>query len=468
MFVGMRMNFGSLPKLSPDEILEGSFGIEWESLRAKRDGELSLTPHPAIFGDKLTNPVVTTDFSESQIEIITPTFNSIDDAFDTFSLLSDLVNASLPDDEYLWFQSIPCILPYWDKIPIAQYSEEGEDSQKYREDLAKKYGVKKQMISGVHFNFSFTDSLLEKLYEFENFGIGFKEFKNEVYLKIARNYLRHCWLIIYLTGCSIGSHKTFSNDCIHLMDAKDDYGSFYSTKGPSFRNASCGYKNLIELYPSYDSVEEFTRDVREFIGNGDLSEAKELYTQIRLKPKNPKDLLNSLTEDGIQYIEVRTMDINPFYKCGLVKHDMKFLHLFLIYMLIKDESDYPLWQKEAKINEENVAEKAYVDSMRLLRDGEEVTLKSWASDIINEMFGMCEVLGIDEGQTLNLMLNRIANPDFTYGKRLLELIKKDGYINAHVKLSKNNKQTSINNLNNSNFINRNEFREFVEIALVGK
>ena len=462
------MNFGSLPKLSPDEILEGSFGIEWESLRAKRDGELSLTPHPAIFGDKLTNPVVTTDFSESQIEIITPTFNSIDDAFDTFSLLSDLVNASLPDDEYLWFQSIPCILPYWDKIPIAQYSEEGEDSQKYREDLAKKYGVKKQMISGVHFNFSFTDSLLEKLYEFENFGIGFKEFKNEVYLKIARNYLRHCWLIIYLTGCSIGSHKTFSNDCIHLMDAKDDYGSFYSTKGPSFRNASCGYKNLIELYPSYDSVEEFTRDVREFIGNGNLSEAKELYTQIRLKPKNPKDLLNSLTEDGIQYIEVRTMDINPFYKCGLVKHDMKFLHLFLIYMLIKDESDYPLWQKEAKINEENVAEKAYVDSMRLLRDGEEVTLKSWASDIINEMFGMCEVLGIDEGQTLNLMLNRIANPDFTYGKRLLELIKKDGYINAHVKLSKNNKQTSINNLNNSNFINRNEFREFVEIALVGK
>ena len=457
-----------MPKLSPDEILEGSFGIEWESLRAKRDGELSLTPHPAIFGDKLTNPVVTTDFSESQIEIITPTFNSIDDAFDTFSLLSDLVNASLPDDEYLWFQSIPCILPYWDKIPIAQYSEEGEDSQKYREDLAKKYGVKKQMISGVHFNFSFTDSLLEKLYEFENFGIGFKEFKNEVYLKIARNYLRHCWLIIYLTGCSIGSHKTFSNDCIHLMDAKDDYGSFYSTKGPSFRNASCGYKNLIELYPSYDSVEEFTHDVREFIGNGDLSEAKELYSQIRLKPKDPKDLLNSLTEDGIQYIEVRTMDINPFYKCGLVKHDMKFLHLFLIYMLIKDESDYPLWQKEAKINEENVAEKAYVDSMRLLRDGEEVTLKSWASDIINEMFGMCEVLGIDEGQTLNLMLNRIANPDFTYGKRLLELIKKDGYINAHVKLSKNNKQTSINNLNNSNFINRNEFREFVEIALVGK
>ena len=464
----MFMNFRNLHKMSSDEILAGSFGIEWESLRAKSDGKLSLTPHPAIFGDKLTNPIVTTDFSESQIEIITPTFNTIDEAFDTFSLISDLVNASLPSDEYLWFQSIPCILPYWDEIPIAQYSEAGEDSQKYREDLAKKYGVKKQMISGVHFNFSFTDNLLEKLYSFEDSDITFKDFKNQVYLKIVRNYLRYCWLIIYLTGCSIGTHKTFSNDCIHLMDERDDFGSYYSTKGLSFRNASCGYKNLVELYPSYDSVEEFTRDINTFIDNGDLSEAKELYTQIRLKPKNPKDLLNSLNNDGIEYIEVRTLDINPFYKCGLVKHDMKFLHLFLIYMLIKDESDYPFWQKEAKINEENVAEKAYVDSMRLLKDGGEVTLKSWACEIINEMYGMCEVLGINEDHTLNLMLNRVSNPEFTYGKRLLGLIKKEGYISTHVKLSKNNKQTSIDNLNNSNFIYRNEVQQYVNLALVGK
>ncbi len=464
----MRMDLLNLTKLSSNEIMAGSFGIEWESLRAKADGQLSLTPHPAIFGDKLTNPVVTTDFSESQIEIITPTFKTIDEAFDTFSLLSDLVNASLPEDEYLWFQSIPCALPYVDQIPIAQYSEAGEDSQKYREELAKKYGVKKQMISGVHFNFSFSDEFFEKLYAIEDYGYSFKEFKNQVYLKIARNYLRYCWLIIYLTGCSIGSHQTFSKDCIHLMDAQDEYGSYYSTKGPSFRNASCGYKNLKELCPSYNTVEEFTEDVNRFIENGDLSEAKELYTQIRLKPKNPKDLLNSLNEDGIEYIEVRTLDINPFYKCGLVKHDMKFLHLFLIYMLVKDESDYEPWQTEAHINEENVAERAYDDSMRLLKDGEEITLKKWAADIINEMFGMCEVFHIGEQQTLDLMLNRIANPDFTYGKRLLKLIEDDGYLNAHMILSKNNKQTSINNLENFEHINRADYEKYVNIALVGK
>ena len=383
----------------------------------------------------------------------------------TFLLLADLVNSSLPDDEYLWFQSIPCILPYWDQIPIAQYSEEGEDFHKYRQDLAKRYGVKKQMISGVHFNFSFSDDFLKKLHQLEGENLSFKEFKNEIYLKITRNYLRYCWLIIYLTGCSIGSHKTFSNDCIHLMDAKDDYGSYYSTKGPSFRNASCGYKNLKELYPSYNSVDEFTCDIDKFISEGDLSEAKELYTQIRLKPKFPNDMLNSLRKDGIEYVEIRTLDINPFYQCGVVKLDMKFLHIFLIYMLVKKESDYPFWQKEANLNEENAAERSYDESMRLLKDGEEISIKHWALELINEMFYMCNVLGIEEFDTLNLMFNRIINPDLTYGKRLLKLIEHDGYINTHVSLSKCSKNASIINLENSNITNKSELEKYVNIAL---
>ncbi len=462
------MDLSNLCKLSPEEILRGSFGIEWESLRAHSDGKLSLTPHPEVFGDKLTNPLITTDFSESQIEIITPTFDSIDEAFDVFSLLADLVNASLPDDEYLWFQSIPCILPYYDKIPIARYGEDGEESERYRIELAKKYGVKKQMISGVHFNFSFAEDTVEKLYEITGSELSFKEFKNDVYLKIARNYLRYCWLIIYLTGCSIGSHGTFSKDCIYLMDARDAYGSYYSTQGPSFRNASCGYKNLKSLYPSYNTVDEFTSDIQSFIDDGDLSEAKELYTQIRLKPKHPLDMLNSLKNDGIEYIEIRTLDINPFYKCGLVRHDMKFLHLFLIYMAIKSESDYGDWQKEAKINEERVAERAYDESMRLLKDGEEVTLKQWASEIINEMYGMCEVLGIGDENTLKLMHDRVSNPDLTYGKRLIKLISQRGYINTHMMLSMSNKKTSKDFVKNINIDDCEMYRKYIPIALFEK
>lgn len=462
------MNLKYLSKLSTEEILAGSFGIEWESLRAHSDGKLSLTPHPEIFGDKLTNPLVTTDFSESQIEIITPTFDSIDEAFDIFSLLADVVNASLPDDEYLWFQSIPCILPYANQIPIAQYSEEGEESQKYREALARKYGLKKQMISGVHFNFSFSDVTLQKLHKLTGTDMSFRLFKDEIYLKVARNYLRYCWLIIYLTGCSIGSHATFSADCIHLMDARDAYGSYYSTKGPSFRNASCGYKNLKELNPSYKSVDDFTGDVQSFIDKGDLSEAKELYTQIRLKPSDPKNYLASLQEDGIEYVEIRTLDINPFYKCGLIRHDMKFLHIFLIYLLVKDESDYEDWQREARINEENSAEKAYDEDMRLLKDGNEITLQCWAAEIINEMYGMCDALGIDEYTTLKLMHDRILDPELTYGKRLLELIRERGYINTHTMLSMNNKKTSKDFVKSMDINSSEKYKRYVPIALIGK
>ena len=462
------MDLSFLCKLTADEVLKGSFGIEWESLRAYSDGKLSLTPHPEVFGDKLKNPLVTTDFSESQIEIITPTFDSIDEAFSVFSLLADLVNASLPDDEYLWFQSIPCILPYTGEIPIAKYGREGEASEKYRIELAKKYGFKKQMISGVHFNFSFAESTLEQLYGIVDYDGSYVEFKNEIYLKIARNYLRHCWLIIYLTGCSIGLHDSFSKDCIHLMDAMDMYGSYYSTKGPSFRNSSCGYKNLKDLRPSYKSVGDFTGDVQSFIDNGDLSEAKELYTQIRLKPNDPSNMLESLNDEGISYIEIRTLDINPFYKCGLVQHDMEFLHLFLIYMLIKNESDYEDWQKEAKINEEMAAEKAYDESMRLIKDGEEITLKKWASEIINEMYGMCEVLNIDADNTLKLMHDRVSNPELTYGQRLLKLISERGYINTHTMLSMNHKKTSKDFVNNMNIEDCDLYKKYVPIALFNR
>ncbi len=462
------MELINISKISSEEILSRSFGIEWESLRVNSNGELALTSHPSVFGDKLKNPVVTTDFSESQVEIITPAFNTVDEAFDTFSALSDVVNSSLPDDEYLWFQSIPCILPSPNQIPIAQYSKEGVKSQKYRENLASKYGVKKQLISGVHFNFSFNEEFIEKLRVITGSNLPYREFRDEIYLKITRNYLRYCWLIIYLTGCSMGAHESFSSDCVNLMDEQDGFGAYYSTKGPSFRNASSGYKNLKKLYPSYNNIAEFTDDVDKFIRNGDLSEAKELYTQIRLKSKNPADVLNSLKETGIEYIEIRTLDINPFYKCGLVKHDMKFLHLFLIYMFVKSESDYPDWQKEANINEEMVAERAFDESMRLLKDGEEITLKDWAYDLINEMYGMCDVFDIDEYDTLKLMHDRVLDPELTPGKRLLKLIKEDGFIKTHMMLSFNHKMTSVNLMKNVNKDEYSRLKKYLRIALYKK
>lgn len=461
-----------------EDLKKGFFGIEWEGLRVRRNGELSLSPHPEIFGNKLSNPYITTDFSESQIEIITPAFDTIDEAFSFFSFMSDLVNSSLDDDEFLWFQSLPCILPDSSKIPIAKYKgkELAEESMEYRKGLAKKYGLRKQLISGIHFNFSFKEELIEKLYENidlseiendKNSRISYQEFKNMVYLKISRNYIRYVWLIIYLTGCSVAAHNTFTPECTDLMECSDGQGGVYSERGPSFRNASCGYKNLEHLYPNYDSVDSFTRDVQSFIDEGKLSQAKELYTQIRLKPKDPRDALISLRNDGIQYIEIRTLDINPFYKCGLIKKDMEFLHLFLIYSLIADESDYENWQAEAIYNEEMVAEAAYEYDMKLLKDGEEISLEEWGLKILDEMDEMCRTLDIGSQSLIDSMRQRVVDPSLTYGKGLIKLVKEEGYINSQLKLSQINKFSSKYLLEHRGLLDNEKYKKYVPIALQG-
>ena len=147
------------------EILKGRFGIEREGLRTKINGELALTKHPKIFGNKIKNPLITTDFSESQIEIITPCLESIDETYKILNTLTDIINTKIPENEYFWNQSLPCILPPKEKIPIAKYDggKKAQKAEKYRQNLVKKYGTQKQMISGIHYNFSIAEKTIKTL-----------------------------------------------------------------------------------------------------------------------------------------------------------------------------------------------------------------------------------------------------------------------------------------------------------------
>ena len=446
-----------LKEIPKEWLIKSDFGIEWESLRVTGDGRLALTPHPEVFGDKSSNPIVTTDFSESQLEIITKTYNSLEKTYRHFMLLSNLVNANLADDEYMWFNSMPPILPPDNKIPVARYNED-RASEEYRINLAKKYGFKKQMISGVHFNFSFGREFMDKLYEMTD-DMTYREFKDELYLKITRNYLRYCWLIIYLTGCSTACHETFTDYVKNLCDDVDEHGSYFTTKGTSLRNSSGGYKNIDELYPSYENIDAFVRDIEGFIENGKLSEAKELYTQIRLKTKDPSDILKSLKNNGIQYVEVRTLDLNP-YNYGLIKDDMKFLHIFLTYMLVKEEIHYPDWQREAKINEKLVSEAVFDDESIIYCNGCKVPFKTYALDLIKEIYEMCEELGL-ETSVVDLMKAKIKDPSITYAKLLNGVIKEGGFIDFNLELAKENKRIS-------QVLDYSEIEDYIPIVLPNK
>ncbi len=451
--------------INSEQILEGLFGIEREGLRIHSNGELALTPHPEIFGDKLKNPVITTDFSESQIEIVTPCLDSIEKTHNLLNTLTDIVNTNIPENEYFWNQSLPCILPPFEKIPIAEYREDenSKEARKYREGLVKKYGTQKQMISGIHYNFSFGENTIKTLYEKLKTTETYREFKNNIYLKVTRNYLRYGWLIIYLTGSTIAAHKTFTQECLKQLNKQDKNGGYYSNQGPSIRNGSTGYKNLMPLYPRYDTVENFITDVKTFIKEGKLTQAKELYTPIRLKPKDNNNLLESLKNDGIQYVEIRTIDINPFEKTGISKEDMEFVHLFMIYLLIKDETNYPKWQEEGDKNVITAAEEGYLDSL-LIKDGVEIKLNTWANEILENIKEINSKLNLNKENIIKVMEDRINNPKNTYGRRLLELIENNGYLDTNINFALENKDLSIENINKRDDL----LVEYEKIALFNK
>ena len=421
------------------EILKGTFGIEREGLRVDSNGNLSRKKHPKAFGEKLSNPYITTDFSESQIELITPTFNSLEEVYDFLSSLYNIAALEL-EDEYLWPQSMPCKIPEDEDIPVADFSNEenGEVVSAYRELLKKKYGGKKQLISGIHYNFSFSEKMIKHLYINENKGESYNDFRDKVYLKVVRNYLRYRWLLIYLISGAAVLHESYGNECVKILDEMSD-GSFTSEGALSYRNSECGYKNHIDLFPSYNSVEEYVDSLKSFVNDNIIDSHKELYSQIRLKARDNNDFLDSLLKDGINYLEIRSADINPFDKAGISLLDLKFINIFTIFLLIEEEVDYSEWQEEALYNQ-NIIARFGQQNVMLKNNGKEISRKDWALYILDKISNINEQLNLNQEYVINDVKERILDPKLTYAYRISEIVKEKGYINAHLELAKKYKE----------------------------
>ena len=429
---------------SPSELLKGNYGIEREGLRVDNEGKLSLKPHPEVFGDKVNNPYITIDFSESQVEVITPTFTDIEETYNFTKALYDIVALEI-DDEYIWPQSMPCITPEDDKIPVAEYGggKEARDNRSYREKLLTKYGGKKQLISGIHFNFSFTEEFTEKLYKEFKPEVDYRTFRSNIYLKIARNYLRYRWLIVYLLGSTTIMHSTYVKECVNKLElvASDSY----SNNGAlSYRNGCCGYRNKIDLYPNYNSVEDYINSINSFIKDGLIESHKELYSQVRLKAKDNKEYFKSISKNGVEYLEYRTIDINPFERGGISLEDLKFMQLFNIFLLVKEESDYENWQQDSNCNQIKIATIGQKD-ITLKKDGLEVDKKEWALEILNEMKKISKELGLNKENVVDKMIEKIKDPTLTYANKISKLVNEKGFIEAHLDLAKKYREEAYNN-----------------------
>ncbi len=432
-------------QFEPEELLLGEYGIEREGLRVDAEGRLALTPHPKVFGPKLGNPYITTDFSESQVEVVTPTYTSMSKTHRVLTDLCDIVNNQI-GEEYFWPQSMPCNIPEDDQIPIAQYGsscQKAIDAEEYRKGLSARYGSKKQLISGIHVNFSFTEEFIQKFHRIYGKGESYKDYRDRMYLKMVRNFLRYRWLVIYLTGTSSTMHETYIAECVAKMHPTGD-GSYIHPTCVSFRNSDCGYKNEEPLYPSYESIQAYTEDVRRFVARGDISAPKELYTQIRMKAEGVDNILESLENDGIKYLEIRTVDLNPFELTGLAMVDLDFIHSLMLYTLLKEESNYMDWQQEGLDNEERVAVEGLNTEILLTRDGQPIQLKDWALEILNELCEMSEILNLSYGETLLTMIARVKDPKQTYAYRIREMTKEKGFIQTNLDLAKKHKEISWN------------------------
>ncbi len=404
--------------------LEGLFGVEKENIRVDKDGHLSQTPHPKAFGNKRKHPYITTDFSESQVEMITPPLPSIAQTLGFLETLHDVVSLELKD-EFLWPQSIPPVLPDDKQIPIARFDEEGKDAQEYRELLAQKYGPKNQLFSGIHFSFSFSEQLLQRLYLLTNQDVSYDDFKDEIYLKTTRQLIRLRWLYVLLYGNSPVVDPSLELKCKQYPYSIDKH-----VIGLSIRNSCYGYQNIGEVYPDYSSSANFLASLNKLVKEGKLASPKELYSPVRPKfVKDPKH---------ISYVEIRFIDIDPMQKAGISGDALHFLHMLAIYGLLSDEPDH------FEAADQMYANKAlgYVSLYGLQpipfvhkKSGEFVDVWARATAQLDEMMKLYQTLELTQDEYLHAIEHAaalIANPRQRGVFEVLDGVLKTGYINFHM------------------------------------
>lgn len=382
-------------------VLAARFGIEKENQRSTFDGNLATTDHPEVFGNRSYHPYIQTDFSETQLELITPVADSVSGVLRFLDAIHDVTRRSMAPDEMLWPLSMPPKLPEKDEdIKIAKLDQ--YDAVLYRRYLAKEYGKRKQMVSGIHFNFEYSMDLIQQLFTEQTEETDIKEFKTKLYMKVSRNFLRYRWLITYLFGASPVSEEGY-------FTAKENRPV---EPVRSIRNSSYGYTNHDDVKVSYASLSRYLDDIHRMVENGILSEEKEFYAPVRLRGGKK---ISDLPKTGIRYIELRNLDLNPFSRLGIEQDTVEFLHYFMLYLLWADEKEVAdEWVATGNLLNEQIALGHPYETINLIAEGDR---------IFSEMIDMLDELGIRKGKEIvGGYYHQLRNPQSTVAGKMWTII----------------------------------------------
>ena len=428
------------------------------SLRVTKAGTLSQNTHSKLLGSALAHPQITTDFSEALLEFITP---PLTDANDTIQILEDAhcYTQQNISDELLWTSSMPCQLNGDSSIPVGIYgsSNIGKMKHIYRVGLGHRYGKLMQTVAGIHYNFSVSDDMMDIFRKAEKSDLSLKDFKTKNYFSLIRNFRRHYWLLLYLFGASPAVCRSFAKNRKHnLIEFAGDEHSLYLPYATSLRMSNLGYqsKNQENLIISYNSLDGYIKTLRsqltepfadyEVIGLKDsyknykqlnsniLQIENEFYSPIRPKrsSKTGQAPLRALSEEGVEYIEVRCIDLNPFLPLGIDRDQIDFMDLFLLTCLLSESLPSDQGEHTRILNNQKtmVNEGRSPDLMLHDTDGPR-SFENWSKSIFQEMYVLADILDKKiQTKRYNGVLKKfevlIERPSLTPSGKILDTMKK--------------------------------------------
>jgi glutamate--cysteine ligase len=404
----------------PGVLQNGLKGLEKESLRVTPSGAIARSPHPPALGSALTNDHITTDFSEALIELVTPAFRSSWELLQYLCDLHQFVYRNM-GDELLWATSMPCPLSGDADVPTAYYgsSHIGRMKSVYREGLRNRYGALMQAISGVHFNYSFPPQLWE-VYAAASERENGQDFRSASYFDLLRNFRRIGWMVLYLFGVSPVVGRDFLGSSMAGLVPRDA-DTAYAPHATSLRMSDIGYRNRNQagVSVSVNNLNEYVRDLRAAVttphpayqaqglkrdgqwlqlNTNVLQIENEFYSSIRPKrvARSGQSPSAALRRGGVEYVEVRALDVSVFDPVGVNQTKLRFLEAFVALCLLQDSAPIGAGEQEhLDSNHLLVARQGREPGLQLVRAGRPVALAQWAEEILDSMQGICELL--DQG-----------------------------------------------------------------------
>ena len=435
-------------------------GIEREALRVLPEGELSQHGHYSQLGAALTHSEITTDYSETLLEFITPVSYSPEEAIAQLQDIQKYTFANI-NGELLWPMSMPCFVNNADDVLLAQYgsSNIGKMKTVYRQGLKNRYGSMMQVIAGIHFNFSFSESFWQVMQSLHNDEQEKSDFISDRYFSILRNYKRYCWLIPYLYGSSPALCDSFlQGQASPLPFKRSPRGSLYLEYATSLRMSDLGYTSSEQssLKICYNNLHDYVDGVQKAIGlkseefadigvklngeyqqlNGNILQIEnELYAPIRPKQviKPGEKPSQALRDRGVEYIEVRALDVNPFVDTGISIEQIHFLDIFLTYCAFINNKKFDCDSQQHHEKNMNEVVLRGRDPQLLLSDVNcqgDVTQKSvmtWGNELFDEMAHVATLLDnayktTNYSDSITRERAKINNPSLTPSAEILSII----------------------------------------------